>query len=268
MPLNMAVLGCGNMGSALARSIYSSDLSCSFYTFTPTGIKAESLAREISGKRCRTPADIPPCDLYLIACKPQQFETLSKSPPSFPDSALIVSVMAGTSLQEMVRLLRHEKIVRAMPNLPVLVGEGVCCLYYPSVVNDKERNLVEKIFSCSSKVFVLDEEEKIDLLTTVAGSGPAYVFYLFNIFCDYLKKQGMEEKVALDSVWQTFKGAVSLLEQDKNGVMLQQQVTSKKGVTQAALAVLEEKKMKNIWHDALRVALERTRELSLSNRRI
>lgn len=263
--LKMAVLGCGHMGSALVKSIhYSHKLSCSFYTFTPTGTRAESLASEVSGKRCRTLDDIPPCDLYLIACKPQQFEEMGRNHPLFPEKALIISVMAGVAIQAMVRWLGHEKIVRAMPNLPVLVGEGVCCLYYHPSVDVKERDLVERIFSCSSKVFVLDEEKKIDLLTTVAGSGPAYVFWMFNIFCDYLKGQGIEHKMAEESVWQTFKGAVSLLNEEKNGRILQRQVTSKKGVTQAALAVLAEKNMENIWHEALKAALERTRELSLS----
>ena len=252
------------MGSALACSLLPDFSNTTFYTFTPSEKRAKALAKQIGGIHCQRMQDIPPCDLYLLACKPQQFPQLAKdlsSLPSFSSRALALSIMAGISLSQLSKSLKTQKATRAMPNLPLLENSGVCIVFHHPSLNKKERKTVEDILACSSKIFTVDKEEDIDLLTGVSGSGPAYLFYIHTLICRYLQNKGISRNMASELITETFLGACRMLTKD-NAQKLQQRVSSKGGVTEAALAVFANKNMESLWKEALDTAFQRARELA------
>ena len=259
--MKLAVLGCGNMGSALVSSLLPDFSHISFYTFTPSQKRAKALAKKIHGIHCQSIKDIPPCDLYLLACKPQHFSCLANELSSLSGKALVLSIMAGISLTQLSNSLKTKKITRAMPNLPLLKNSGACIVYHHSSLNKKERQTIEGILSCSSKIFTIDKEEDIDLLTGVSGSGPAYIFYIHNIICQYLQNKGIDQHTAIELTNTTFLGACRML--TKEGAQeLQQRVSSKGGVTEAALSVFTEGNMESLWQKALDAAFNKARTLA------
>jgi pyrroline-5-carboxylate reductase len=152
-----------------------------------------------------------------------------------------------------------------MPNTPALIGEGICALF----ANEKAKPLLEKtkaIFLSVGRVVVLEDEELMDAVTAVSGSGPAYYF----LFCEELIKAavqlGLTEETAKELVLQTAKGAILLAcEAGKKGQSLEElrrKVTSPGGTTEAALKILNDAKFGAIIAAAIKRACERSRELS------
>ncbi|MBI4126807.1 MAG: pyrroline-5-carboxylate reductase [Deltaproteobacteria bacterium] len=213
----------------------------------------------------KTPGELPPCDFYLIACKPQQFSELAKNLNSIINpQGVVISIMAGVTTTKIKSLLpRAEKIVRTMPNLPCLVGEGVTGMYVTPAVSPEERNIVQGIFETVSKTFLFESESALDIVVAVTGSGPAYVFEWANLLIHKMTAMGMDAKTADGMVRQLFVGASRLMaESPDSPEELGKRVTSKGGTTEAALKVFSESKLDAIVSKAIDAAFNRAKELS------
>jgi len=202
-------------------------------------------------------------EILLVAVKPQQAEAvLSGIADAVPDTALVITIMAGigTGLVESA-LGDRGRVVRVMPNTPMLVGAGVSAICPGKKATREDLHKVEAIFSAAGTT-VHVSEEAMNAITAVSGSGPAYFFYLVEAMIAGGVRAGLDEKIAEQLASQTCLGAGQMLTQkDLSAVELRQRVTSPGGTTQAAVECLDAGKVNTLIADAVSAAAQRAEEL-------
>lgn len=261
--MKIAVLGCGNMAQAVVKGM-ALQFTIDFHTYTPSFSKANALAKAVLGVAHKKMRAIPHCNIYLIACKPQQFPTLADELGEFlPADAIIVSLLAGTPVKNIQTSLKVKKVLRVMPNTPTLVAAGVNALYFsPSITTQESQSLIN-LFKSFSEVFIFNEEEQIDIITPFSGSGPAYVFEIARIMTEKMQSMGISHTSAKHMVAQTLYGSAKLLKESHDEAeVLRNNVTSHEGVTAAALQVFNQHNLSGIFSEAIDAAYLRAQELA------
>lgn len=262
--MKVAVLGCGNMASAIVKSTYAQDSNLYFYTFTPSITRAKDLADKVNGECFKSLANLPSVDLLMIACKPQQFNDLCKqlSPYLKPDQ-LVVSVLAATDLESLQKGLKIKNISRIMPNTPCEVSEGISLVLHAKELSEKHREMVNSFFGKCSKVFEVSSDEELDLLTVVAGSGPAYIFEFASGLEKFLMSKGIARGLSKNLVDQLFLGSSKLMQKsDISYDKLVDAVTSKAGVTIEAINTYRKFNLSDISFHSLDNALKRSKQIT------
>ncbi|CAA6817933.1 MAG: Pyrroline-5-carboxylate reductase (EC [uncultured Thiotrichaceae bacterium] len=205
-------------------------------------------------------------DIVVLAVKPQIFQRVCESISNSvqEQKLLIISIAAGVTLASMREWLGDEiSTVRCMPNTPALVQAGATGLFASPAVSDEQRSLAEMVMRSVGITIWLEDEAKLDAVTAVSGSGPAYFFLFMEAMQTAAKELGLDEQQARLLVLQTALGSAKLaLESDDDVAILRQKVTSKGGTTAAALAVLTEKQLPEMVAQAMSAAKERARELA------
>lgn len=266
----IGVIGCGNMASAIVTGIHAVFPDEKFITYTPSFTRADELSKKVRGKAVKELSELSECDYLLIGCKPQQFAELAanlkKSLPHL-SSKYIISMMAAVSLESIEKNLGTAHITRVMPNTPIRHGEGISLLLHSEMaVTDQadKVDFVTKRFNACSQIFTMESEEQFDKVTTVSGSGPAYIFYLAEILAKNLEDWGMDVKSATELSIQLMKGSVELMaNRGETGLSeLVDQVTSKKGVTIEAIEVFKNQGLPELVRNALEAAYSRSKEMS------
>lgn len=261
--MKIAIIGCGNMARALLTKVSCYSSEDQFYTYSPSGLSAKTLAQKINGTQVDSLAKLVDCDFFLIACKPQQVEALAHESKGLFKNKKIISILAGTPIKRLEKLFQTKHILRLMPNTPTALGAGIvlaCCSNEFSVIDLEE---MEKRFLKCGEFINLGTEKELDELTVFAGSGPAYIFFLAKTYQDELIKLGYSDALARKIIDQLFVGSSLLIQQEKEFSYQQQidKVTSKAGVTIEAINVLKDSSMNTIIHNSLEAALKRTNEL-------
>jgi pyrroline-5-carboxylate reductase len=189
-------------------------------------------------------------------------ETLKEVSAVLKPNCLVVSVAAGITTAAMEQQLSgNAAVVRAMPNTPSVVGLGVTGISKGSKVSDEQLDLAVKLFSSVGKVLVVDES-KIDALSTISGSGPAYVFYFAEKLIAAAKSLGFSEHEASLMVKETFLGSATLLATSTSSPEeLRQQVTSPNGTTMQATGRFDAADLEKVFIEATEAALARAKEL-------
>lgn len=210
------------------------------------------------------------CRTVILATKPQDLlGVLNEIAPHLKETHLVISIAAGVDLSLLLKGLRpvtglkgHPSLVRAMPNSPALIGEGITGLYAPSRISKKDRELAEAIFQGAGEVVWVKKEAQLDAVTALSGSGPAFVYRFAEALTQGGKKAGLPEKMAHRLALKTILGAALTLEKTKKRAQeLIALVTSKKGTTLAGLKVLDQKKFDRMMEDTLQAAVRRAREI-------
>jgi pyrroline-5-carboxylate reductase len=203
-------------------------------------------------------------DVILLAVKPQDFEEVAMQLNGrLRKDCLVISIMAGIRIASMQEKLQVKTIVRAMPNAPALYGEGMTVYYCSKGMSRQHRQTAAALLAVTGKTVETKEEELLNAVTAVSGSGPAYFFYLAQQMIREAIVLGIEEKTAELLVKQTLLGAGVMLDQSgKSSVELVKTVASKGGTTEAALNVFAEKKLAEIVAEGLQQATRRARELA------
>ncbi len=266
----IGVIGCGNMASAIVTGIHKAFSSEVFVTYTPSFTRADELAKKVNGKAVKELAQLADCDYLLIGCKPQQFaELASNLREALPNlsSKYIISMMAAVSLESIEKQLGTKYITRVMPNTPIRHGEGISLLLHSKdAINGEiqKSSFVTERFEACSKIYIMENEEQFDKVTTVSGSGPAYIFYLAEILAKNLEDWGMDALSATDLSIQLMRGSVELMSNrgDTSLSELVDQVTSKKGVTIEAVEVFRNQGLPELVKNALGAAYSRSVEMS------
>lgn len=207
------------------------------------------------------PADIKP-DVIVFAVKPQQMATLLPAYASrFGASPLYLSIAAGKTLAWLAEYLgNNASIVRAMPNMPALIGEGMTALTAVTHVPVAQKNIAEALMRAAGKTLWVDEAW-MDGVTAISGSGPAYVFLFMEALTCGAMECGLSEPVAVELVRQTVRGS-ALLAEKEDFPTLRRQVTSPGGTTEAALAVLmKNNQFEQLLVEATKAAAKRAGEL-------
>lgn len=198
----------------------------------------------------------------LLAVKPQGFDSMAGVlAPCLQEGALVISILAGTSMDSLRAAFPKQHIVRAMPNTPAAIGAGVTAFTCDGNVTERQKRVAERLLKAGGKVHEVETEHLIDVVTAVSGSGPAYVFHMVEALEAAAIKVGLPEDLAPDFARQTIIGAGALLgSSDLSASELRQAVTSPNGTTQAALDVLMPE-MPPLMRETVKAALRRAKEL-------
>ena len=177
-------------------------------------------------------------------------------------SALQLSVMAGIRSDAIAAATGSERVVRAMPNTPALIGQGIAGAFARAAVSESERAQVDALLTPTGRLVWVDREEALDAVTALSGSGPAYVFHLVEAMLAAAREMGLPDAAAKELALQTIAGAAALAERsDESPETLRRNVTSPAGTTHAAMTVLELRGMKSALVEAILAARDRAREL-------
>ncbi len=207
----------------------------------------------------------PPQSAQFVvwAVKPQVFKQAAlESAAHLPGQALHLSVAAGIRTESMARWLGSERIVRAMPNTPALVGLGMTGLYARAAVSAAEREQVQALLAGTGRTLWLPQESDLDAVTALSGSGPAYVFYFLEAMRRAGTELGLSPAAATELAIGTFVGAAQLAQSSNEPPeVLRQRVTSKGGTTHAALSALETAQVADSFVAAIAAAHRRARAM-------
>ena len=262
-------IGAGNMGEALIKGVIKAKLYTAENVFV-SDIRAERLkflTEKYSVIACKENSEAAAkAQTVVLSVKPQNMtDALESIKDAIGSEKLVISIAAGIKVANIAAVLGDVSIVRVMPNTPALIGQGAGALF----ANERAKPMLHKavvIFSAVGKAVVVDDEDLIDAVTALSGSGPAYYFLVMEEMIKTGARLGLPEDVAKDLVLQTAKGAGLLaVEADKNDespATLRQKVTSPGGTTEAALEVFKEGKISELISAAINRAYERSRELS------
>lgn len=206
---------------------------------------------------------VPQADIIFIAVKPYHSEELfSRMKPLVNSNQMIVSIMAGVTIDFIKNSLGIDRIVRAMPNLPAHVGKGLTSYVSSNEVSYLELILVEELLNTTGKSIRVKEEKFIDASTGISGSGPAYVFYFMESMMEAARQMGFSERVSKVLVSQTFSGAIELFNQSNiSPDDWMDKVASKGGTTRAALDSMHTNKVDELIKEAAFAAFNRAVEL-------
>lgn len=261
------------MGTAIIDGLIATGMNPSnISALTNTGASAQKLeakypinAFSLEGSNVNSLATIDDADVIILAAKPYLIvESISQLvEPHLKSDALIISVAAGITCATIeAGLPLGNPVVRAMPNTPAIVGKAVTGISAGSRASEKHLQLAVELFSSIGKTLVLDEL-RIDALSTISGSGPAYVFFLIEKFIEAAKHQGFNDDEARLLVNETFQGSVDLLlASGKDPAELRRQVTSPNGTTMQAIARMEQADLGKVFAEATDAALARAREIA------
>ena len=228
------------MGLALARGWINGGLPASSLVLVdPFASEAAHKFASDNGVRLLKSAEGVLTHVLILAVKPQSIrEAMEQVLSSVGRQTLVLSIAAGISLRTLSAGLDTKRVVRSMPNTPAQVGKGITGAVGLDI-SDADRALVASLLGAVGDVLWFEDESKLDAVTAVSGSGPAYVFYLVEALAVAGMRQGLDPGQAMQLARQTVVGAAALMEADAQSVsILRENVTSPKGTTAAALAVL------------------------------
>jgi len=267
----VAILGAGSMGGAILKGLVRSGLAPSITVTNRTAAKSRELAG-LEGVTSLALEEEPQAnavaaasaDIVLVGVKPVMVpDLLREIAPHVREGALVVSLAAGVPLATFTGILGPRVVaLRSMPNTPALVGKAVTGLAADAAASPGDIAVVRRLFETVGEVVEVPESQ-IDALSTISGSGPAYVFLLVEQLAEAAVRKGFTEAEAWMLARQTFVGAAALMEATgEDPRELRRQVTSPKGTTERAVAVLQEADLAAVFERATDAALARARELA------
>jgi len=267
------LIGAGNMGSAIGKSLLSQNF-VNPDVFLVSDTWKENLDF-FTNKNCITSANaeelIPDADIIILATKPQPLRDLLSewsNKKLFKKNVIILSIAAGISVSDIQKYSNILSVVRVMPNTPLLVGKGVSGYFISEEVAKKDENIVfiEKMMNCFGFAVKCETEEKINAITALSGSGPAYFFRLLESMQEQGEAFGFTENESAQIALQTLLGAGFLAEQSLTNktdsfATLREKVTSKGGTTAAALDYFEKNGLSSVFQGGMISAKNRAGEL-------
>ena len=263
-PIDIAFIGGGNMATAIIGGLLRQGrVAHSILVIDPVAEQRERLQTNLGVQTAAGPdAALAQARTVVWAVKPQQFKEAAAACAAACPKALHYSVMAGLRTDDMARLLGTPRIVRAMPNTPALVGQGVTGVYArPEVTPGEKAEIAHMIEPTGQHVWV-EREADLDAVTALSGSGPAYVFYFIEAMVQAAEDMGLSAEQGRQLALATFGGATALAAQSsETPATLRERVTSKGGTTHAALTSMEAAGVKAAFVSAMRAAQRRAGEL-------
>jgi len=264
--MKIAFIGSGNMASALIGGLVRRGASAADLCAIDPDEAARARVAQQFGIRTGATADavLATCDAIVLAVKPQIVKGVAEAlAPWLSSSQLVISIAAGIRSADLSRWLNgHARIVRVMPNTPALIGMGAAGLFAGSSVDDAGRALATNVLGAVGQTVWVEDEAKIDAVTAISGSGPAYVFYVIEALEEAARRLGLDAQQSRALVLATFAGATQLAQQsDDAPSVLRERVTSKGGTTAAALAAFDAAGIKEALIRGALAADARAREM-------
>ncbi|WKB51353.1 pyrroline-5-carboxylate reductase [Eleftheria terrae] len=260
----IAFIGGGNMASAIIGGLRSSGHPAdALIVVEPHAEQRQRLGAEhgVSALAAPGPA-LAQATTVVWAVKPQLFKEAAAPCRAHVAGALQLSVMAGIRSDAIAAASGSERVVRAMPNTPALIGRGISGLYARDSVTPAERDAVDHLLAPTGRTLWVDAEADLDAVTALSGSGPAYVFYFIEAMMAAAQAMGLRAEQGRQLALATFGGATELaLRSDDPPEVLRERVTSKGGTTHAAITAMEQAGLQAAFVQAMQAAQQRAREL-------
>jgi pyrroline-5-carboxylate reductase len=260
----IAFIGGGNMASALVGGLLQTGrVPATVLVIEPDDRQRAKVALQF-GVLALAVADAQLASVPLVvwAVKPQAFAAAARPCAAHVGKALHLSVMAGIRTESVTAATGSERVVRAMPNTPALIGQGITGLFATPAVSAADRSLVERVLGPSGELLWLPRERDLDAVTALSGSGPAYVYYFIEAMIQAAGEMGLTVEQGRRLALATFAGATALVQQStESPAVLRERVTSKGGTTYAALMSMDNDAVKAAFVRALHAANERARQL-------
>lgn len=266
MGKSVVLVGCGNMGYAMLKGwIASGKLAASDTTVVEPNDGLRERAAAL-GVNTATKADevSPSAGFIVFAVKPQIIRDIAPTYASHTGKATFISVVAGLGTAGFEEMLgRHASVMRCMPNTPAAIGKGMMVLFSNRNVTEEAKQFASELLATSGAIATIENEELMDAVTAVSGSGPAYVFHFIECLTAAGEKAGLPKDTAKLLAMQTVYGAANLAkESDEEPGRLREQVTSPNGTTAAALNILMgDNRLLDLVTEAVEAARRRSIEL-------
>lgn len=263
-PSGLAFIGGGNMASALIQGVLQSGTPSETIHVQEPNESAASLLKSRFGVHVWSESGdfLRECDTLVWAVKPQIFKLAAQQVAPFCQNALHLSVAAGIPSSSISQWLNSERVVRAMPNTPALIGKGQTGLFAAAGVSPDDRSRVQTIIASTGAYLWVHDETLLNAVTALSGSGPAYVFYFIEALCRAGESMGLSAQEAKQLAIGTFEGASALCQQSSEPVaLLRERVTSKGGTTQAALETMNQLQVGTHIEQAVQAACLRAKTL-------
>ena len=265
--MNISFIGGGNMARAIIGGLKNNDFDMMAITvIDPDEDKRKQLAAEFNVQVSDSYVEndnIKLNHVIVLAVKPQQMKEVCTQLSHKISTQLIISIAAGIRTVDISRWLgNYPSIVRVMPNTPAQIQAGVSALFALPKVTQAQQSQASTILDAVGVTLWLNDEAKMDAVTAISGSGPAYVFYLIEALQDAAISLGMTAEESSMLAVQTFAGASLLASQSKTDIQtLRGQVTSKGGTTEQGILALESANIKNIILAAAKAAANKSKSL-------
>ena len=264
---NILLIGCGHMGGSL-MSGWSNSKN---YTINVIEKKKYSVLKKRNRnknikffKSINYINDQKNFDFIIFATRPLELTNVFKELKNinFNKKSIVISVIAGKKTEIFKNnLLNINKIVRVMPNMPALIGEGVHCIYTNKSVNKKEIKEIDKLFSLSGKTLFFNNETFIDKATAVSGSGPGFIFYLIDIMEKSAVNLGFTKNIAKILINETFRGSLHLLTSTNvSAEKMVETVATRGGTTEAGIKKMKINKVDKIFNQVFNAAYIRAKQ--------
>ena len=264
MSERIAFVGGGNMASAVIGGLIKQGLPASHIDV----VEPFAQARDKLGSSYGIVAQALPgpflnqADLVIWAVKPQTFKQAALQAQPYTRAALHLSVAAGIRSDSIANWLRSERVVRAMPNTPALIGKGITALFARPAATAHDQDWVSRVVATTGEFLWLTTEDQLDAVTALSGSGPAYLFYFMEAMITAGVEMGLSRQQACQLTVATFVGAGELARSSgEPPEVLRQRVTSKGGTTHAAISSMENDNLQANFVRALHAARRRAQEL-------
>ena len=261
----LGFIGCGKMAGAIIKGIIKSNF------IKPENILAsksnpnnlEKTSKELGIKITLNNKEVAEFgDIIFIGVKPNQVKNvLEEIKPLITQDKLIVSMAAGVKIADIENILPVAKVIRIMPNTPVIVNEGMTGICIGKWVNDKELEFVKKIFDATGQSVVI-EESQIDIVTAISGSGPAFFYKIINDIAHAGEKLGLDyDKALLLSIQTAIGSAKMALNRNISMEELISNVATKGGCTRVGVDVMENMNLEKILYNVIEKTAEKAKGL-------
>ena len=264
MSERIAFIGGGNMASAIIGGLIGQGLPAHQIDVVEPFAEARDKLNSSFRLDAHAAAGSFLADAALVvwAVKPQTFKEAALQVRAYSQGALHLSVAAGIRSDSIAQWLGTERVVRAMPNTPALIGKGITALFARAAVTEADKSRVNRVMATTGEVLWLDAEAQLDAVTALSGSGPAYMFYFMEAMTAAGAEMGLSAEQAYQLAVATFIGAGELARASTEAPeVLRQRVTSKGGTTFAAITSMDESGIKASFAKALHAARNRAREM-------
>ncbi len=265
--MKVLIIGAGNMGLTYGKSFVNASVVRKedlFFIDHNAAKQAEIASISHHALMLAPGPQVSEVELIILGVKPQDFPALAQEMKNWvqPDQ-IVLSIMAGIRVSSIQELLGINRVVRAMPNLPAQVGQGMTVFTTAQDMSKLEIFTIQNLLNTTGKALYTPNEALIDAATAVSGSGPAFVYFFMDAMMDAAKKMGFADSEAQLLVRQTFLGSINLLNRSSLDCSEWiQRVSSRGGTTEAAMNQFTEDSVRQLITDGLEAA--RLRAIALS----
>jgi pyrroline-5-carboxylate reductase len=262
----LAFIGCGTMGEAILATLLHNNIVSTDQIIgsEPVVARREDLARRYGINMTGSNAEaVQGADLIMLTIKPQSLDSIAKDLRGklTPDQ-VVVSILAGASIASITNGLDHQAVVRAMPNTPSQIGQGMTVWMATPAVSDDQQVEVAAALGAMGQAVQVTSENEVDMATALSGTGPAYVFLMMESLIDAGVHMGFSRRVAEELVLQTMIGSVLFAKDSgKHPAELRNMVTSPGGTSASAIYQMEKGSLRTVISRAVWAAYQRTQEL-------